>query len=50
MNVYAKQKETHRLVNRPSGYQRGEGSGEGKIRGTGLRDINTMYKIDKQQG
>ena len=38
------------IVKKPSGYQRGEGSGEGKIGGTGLRDINTMYKIDKQQG
>ena len=28
--------------------QRGEGRGEGKIRGMGLR--TTMYKIDKQQG
>ena len=37
-------------VNKPSGYQRGEGCGEGKIEGTGLRDINTVYKIDKQQG
>ena len=56
MNVYAKQKQTCRYRKQTiyivyklhNGNQRGEGKGEGKIRGMGLR--TTMYKIDKQQG
>ena len=40
MNVYAKWKQTHRYRKQTSGYQRGEGSGEGQIRGMGLRDTN----------
>ena len=35
MNVYEKQKQTHRYRKQASGYQRGEGKGEGKL---GLRD------------
>ena len=40
MTVYAKQKQTHRNGKQTSGYQRGEGRGEGQIRGMGLRDTN----------
>ena len=40
MNVYAKWKQTHRYRKQTSGYQRGEGRGEGQIRGMGLRDTN----------
>ena len=40
MNVYAKQKQTHRCRKQTCGYQRGEGRGEGQIRGMGLTDIN----------
>ena len=50
MKVYATQNRTYGYRKQICSYQRGEGSGEGKIGGTGLRDINTMYKIDKQQG
>ena len=39
-NVYAKQKQTHRYRKQTNGYQRGEGKGEGQIRGMGLRDTN----------
>ena len=35
-----KQKQTHRYRKQTSGYQRGEGRGEGHNRGTGLRDTN----------
>ena len=40
MNLYAKQKQTHRYRKKPSGYQRGEGRGEGKIKGMGLSEAN----------
>ena len=40
MNVYAKQKPIHRYRKQPCGFQRGEGSGEGQIRGMGLADTN----------
>ena len=37
MNVYAKQKQTHRYRKQTCGYRRGaRGSGEGQIRGMGL--------------
>ena len=34
----SKQKQTHRYRKQTDGYQRGEGRGEGQIRGMGLRD------------
>ena len=40
MNVYLKQKQTHRYRKQTSGYQREEEKGEGQIRGMGLRDTN----------
>ena len=40
MNVYAKQKQTHRYRKQTCGYQRGEGRGEGQIRGVGLTGTN----------
>ena len=40
MNVYAKQKESHRYRKHTSGYQREEGGGQGQIRGMRLRDTN----------
>ena len=40
MNVYAKQKQTCRYREQTNGNQWGEGSGEGHIRGMGLRDTN----------
>ena len=43
MNIYAKQKQTHRHRKQTSSYQRGEGSREGQIRGMGLRD--TSYYV-----
>ena len=36
MNVYAKQKQTHRYRKQTTGYQKGEG----QISGMGLRDTN----------
>ena len=35
-----KQKQTHRYRKQTSGYQCKEGSGEGQVRGMGLRDTN----------
>ena len=40
MNVYAKQKCTHKYRIQTSGYLRGEGKVEGQIRGMRLRDRN----------
>ena len=46
MNVYAKQKQTHRY-RKLTCYQRGNGRGEGEIKGIRLRET-IIYKIDKQ--
>ena len=48
MNIYEKQKQTHRLRKQTSGYQRGKGRGEGQLWGMGLTARTTMYKIDKK--
>ena len=40
MNLYIKQKETHRHRRQIYGYQRGEGKRKGQIRGMGLTDTN----------
>ena len=40
MNVYAKQKQTHRYRKQTSGYQRGDRRGEGKIKHMGLTDTD----------
>ena len=40
MNVYTKQKQTHRYREQTCGYPRGEGSGEEQMRGMGLTNIN----------
>ena len=40
MNVYAKQKQTHRYRKQTTGYKRGEGSRVGQIKGMGLIDKN----------
>ena len=40
MNVYAKQKQTHRYRKQTSGYQWGKGRWVGHIRGMGLENIN----------
>ena len=39
MNVYTKQKQTHRHRKQTSGYQRGKGEA-GQIKSMGLRDTN----------
>ena len=36
MNVYAKQKQTHRYGKQTCGYQREKGKGKGQKRGMGL--------------
>ena len=38
--IYTKQKKTYRYRRQASGYQRGEESGEGQIRGMELTDKN----------
>ena len=40
MNVYTKQKQTHRHKKQTCGYQRGDGKGEGQIKGMGLTVTN----------
>ena len=40
MNVFTRQKKTHRHRKQTYGYQRGEGGGEGQIRTTVLTDTN----------
>ena len=40
MNVYAKQKQTHRYRKQTCGYQMGEGRREEQIRSMGLTDTN----------
>ena len=40
MNVYIKEKQTHRHRKQTCGNQRGEGREEGQIRGLGLTDTN----------
>ena len=46
----AKQKQTRRYRRQTSGYQWGDGSGEGQERVWDQEVQTTMYKIDKQQG
>ena len=43
MNVYAKQKQTHRYRKQTCGYRREEASTEGQIRGLGLTDTNHQH-------
>ena len=40
MNLYTEQKQTHRHRKQIYGYQRGEGAGEGQIKGMGLTETN----------
>ena len=50
MNLFTKQKQTHRLQKQTYGYQRGEMEGRDK---SGVRDEHkqtTTYKTDNQQG
>ena len=52
----ARQKQTHRYREQASGYQWGDGRGEGKHRGRGIRDTNyyvfllTLNTIDSTEG
>ena len=50
MNVYAKQKQTHRYRKQTCGYQRKERSREEQVRGVRLQIQTIIYKVDKQQG
>ena len=45
MNVYAKQKQTHRYKKTKPVVTKGEREGRGQVRHMGLRDV---YEIDKQ--
>ena len=47
MNVYAKQKQTHRHRKQTCGYQRGKVRGRDKL---GVWDGHIQTKIDNQQG
>ena len=50
MNLFTKQKQTHRLRKQTYGYQRGKGRGRDKL-GIWKEHMNTtIYKTDKQQG
>ena len=50
MNLYTKQKQTHRHRRQTYCYQREQGGREGEIRNMGLTDKKQIYvKIDKQQ-
>ena len=50
MNVYAKQKQTHRYRKQTSGYQQVEGRREGQL-GVWNQEVQTaIYIIDMQQG
>ena len=40
MNIYSKQKQTHRRRKETYGYQRGEEGKEGQIKSMGLTDTN----------
>ena len=40
MNLYTKQRQTHRLRKQTYGYQRVREVGEGQIRSSGLAEIN----------
>ena len=48
MNLFTKQKDTHRHRKQTYSYQRGK-RGRDKLR-VRLADQTTVYKIDKQQG
>ena len=44
MNI-TKKKQIHRYRGQTSGYQCGEGRGQGQYKGGGVRDTNFRYKI-----
>ena len=43
MNLYTKQKQTHRHRQQIYGYQRGKGGKEGQIRSMGLTDNKLLH-------
>ena len=49
MNI-TKRKQTYRYREQTSGYQQGEGSGEGQYRARELEVQTTVYKINELQG
>ena len=49
MNLFTKQKQTHRHRKQTYGYQRGRG-GRDKLGVLDKQIQTTIYKIDKQQG
>ena len=50
MNLFIKQKQTHRLQKQTYGYQRGKGWGRDKLGGWDEHIYTTVYKTDNQQG
>ena len=50
MNLFAKQKQTHRHRKQTYGYQKGKGVGRDKLGSWDQQIQTTICKIDKQQG
>ena len=50
LNLYTKQKQTHRHRKQTFGYQTGQGWESDKLGVWDLQIHTTIYKIDKQQG
>ena len=50
MNLFTKQKQTHRLYKQMYGYQRGNVGGRDKLGVWDYHIHTTIYKIDNQQG
>ena len=50
MNLFTKQKQTHRHTKQIYGYQRGKERGRDKLGGWDEQIHTTIYKIDNQQG
>ena len=49
MNLFTKQKQTHRYRKQTYGYQRGMGGGRDKLGVWDQQIHTTIYEIDKQQ-
>ena len=50
MNLFTKQKQTHRHRKQTYGYQVGKGGGRDKLGVWDQQIHTTIYKVDKQQG
>ena len=50
MNLFTKEKQTHRSQNQTYGYQRGNMGGRDKLGDWGQQMQTIIYRIDTQQG